>query len=96
MKQRLFRHDSSGIYLSKSLTVNQPPSAYKQALSWLVYKCHKSYFSSASRRSSDAGAFLYTYTIKPPALRVVPHPALALDNKTSNAIISVGPKPHYI
>ena len=39
---------------------------------------------------------LYTYTIKPPALRVVPHPALALDNKTSNAIISVGPKPHYI
>ena len=24
---------------------------------------------------------LYTYTIKPPALRVVPHPALALDNK---------------
>lgn len=40
--------------------------------------------------------FLYTYTIKPPALRVVPHPALALDNKTSNAIISVGPKPHYI
>ena len=38
---------------------------------------------------------LYTYTSKPPALRVVPHPALALDNKTSNAIISVGPKPHY-
>ena len=39
---------------------------------------------------------LYTYTIKPPALRVVPHPALALDNKTSNAIISVGSKLHYI
>ena len=41
-------------------------------------------------------SFLYTYTIKPPALRVVPHPALDLDNKTSNAIISVGSKPHYI
>ena len=40
--------------------------------------------------------FLYTYTIKPPALRVVPHPALALGNKTSHAIISVGPKLHYI
>lgn len=46
--------------------------------------------------SNLGGFFLYTYTIKPPALRVVPHPALALDNKTSNAIISVGPKPHYI
>ena len=44
----------------------------------------------------QAHTLLYTYTIKPPALRVVPHPALALDNKTSNAIISVGPKPHYI
>ena len=32
---------------------------------------------------------------KPPAMQVDPHPALALDNKTSNAIISVGPKPHY-
>ena len=41
----------------KSLTVNRPPSAYEQALSWLVYKRHKSSFSSASRRSSDAGAF---------------------------------------
>lgn len=39
---------------------------------------------------------LYTYTIKPPAMRVVPRTALALDNKTSNVIISVGPKPHYI
>ena len=46
-------------------------------------------------RIEKQGNFLYTYTIKPPALRVVPHPALALDNKTSNAIISVGPKPHY-
>ena len=48
------------------------------------------------RENGQGGIFLYTYTIKPPALRVVPHPALALDNKTSNAIISVGPKPHYI
>ena len=45
---------------------------------------------------SDVPAFfsciLYN---KPPAMQVDPHPALALDNKTSNAIISVGPKPHY-
>lgn len=40
--------------------------------------------------------FLYTYTIKPPAMLVVPLTALALDKKTSNDIISVGPKPHYI
>ncbi len=39
---------------------------------------------------------LYTYTIKPPAMLVVPLTALALDKKTSNDIISVGPKPHYI
>ena len=38
--------------------------------------------------------FLYIHTIKPPAMRVVPQSALALDKKTSNAIISVGPKPH--
>ncbi len=29
-------------------------------------------------------------------MQVDPLSALALDNKTSNAIISVGPKPHYI
>ena len=40
--------------------------------------------------------FLYAYTIKPPAKLVVPLTALALDKKTSNDIISVGPKPHYI
>lgn len=40
--------------------------------------------------------FLYAYTIKPPAMLVVPLTALALDKKTSNDIISVGPKPHYI
>ena len=39
---------------------------------------------------------LYAYTIKPPAMLVVPLTALALDKKTSNDIISVGPKPHYI
>ena len=33
---------------------------------------------------------------KPPAMQVDPLSALALDNKTPNAIISVGPKPHYI
>lgn len=33
---------------------------------------------------------LYAYTIKPPALLVVPQPALALDNKTSNVIIKCG------
>ena len=33
---------------------------------------------------------------KPPAKLVVPLTALALDKKTSNDIISVGPKPHYI
>ena len=41
-------------------------------------------------------SFLYAYTIKPPAKLVVPLTALALDKKTSNDIISVGPKPHYI
>ena len=39
--------------------------------------------------------FVYN-TIKPPAMRVVPSPALALDKKTSCAIISVGLKLHYI
>ena len=43
-----------------------------------------------------SGTFLYAYTIKPPAMLVVPLTALALDKKTSNDIISVGPKPHYI
>ena len=41
-------------------------------------------------------ALIFVLAIKINHLRVVPHPALALDNKTSNAIISVGPKPHYI
>ena len=41
-------------------------------------------------------SLLYAYTIKPPAMLVVPLTALALDKKTSNDIISVGPKPHYI
>lgn len=45
---------------------------------------------------SEAFPFLYAYTIKPPAMLVVPLTALALDKKTSNDIISVGPKPHYI
>ena len=40
--------------------------------------------------------FLVSYTNKPPAMRVDPLSALALDNKTSNVIISEGPKPHYI
>ncbi|MFR8798842.1 MAG: hypothetical protein ACLVGQ_07010 [Blautia massiliensis (ex Durand et al. 2017)] len=62
MKQRPLRHNSAGIYLSKSLTVNRSPSAYEQALSWLVHKRHKSYFSSASRRSSDAGAFVCRFS----------------------------------
>ena len=32
---------------------------------------------------------------KPPAMQVDPLSALALDKKTSCAIISEGPKPHY-
>mgnify|MGYP001716895237 CR=1 FL=1 len=47
-------------------------------------------------RNLRRGLFLYAYTIKPPAKLVVPLTALALDKKTSNDIISVGPKPHYI
>ena len=48
------------------------------------------------QKSYISAFFLYTYTIKPPAMLVVPLTALALDKKTSNDIISVGPKPHYI
>ena len=47
-------------------------------------------------KQADSETFLYAYTIKPPAMLVVPLTALALDKKTSNDIISVGPKPHYI
>lgn len=48
------------------------------------------------QKSYISAFFLYAYTIKPPAMLVVPFTALALDKKTSNDIISVGPKPHYI
>ena len=48
------------------------------------------------RQGGSSLFFLYAYTIKPPAKLVVPLTALALDKKTSNDIISVGPKPHYI
>ena len=42
VKQKLLRHNSAGIYLpKKALAVNRPPSAYEQALSWLVHKTYK-------------------------------------------------------
>ena len=49
-----------------------------------------------TRKCGVSVLLLYAYTIKPPAMLVVPLTALALDKKTSNDIISVGPKPHYI
>ena len=59
-------------------------------------KIHKGQYETAVNRNVCSSLFLYTYTIKPPAMLVVPLTALALDKKTSNDIISVGPKPHYI
>ena len=46
-----------GFTCQKSLAVNRPPSAYEQALSWLVHKTYKTHIKSASHRTSEAGAF---------------------------------------
>jgi len=44
--------------------------------------------SIRNRSHNDFGYFVIVYhTIKPPAMRVVPSPALALDYKTSRVII---------
>ena len=81
MKPKAFRHNSAREFSAKkSLTVNRSPSAYEQALSCLVHKYYKSSFRSASRRSSDAGAFACRFFREfprtvPPTAFVSVHPS---------------------
>ena len=63
VKHRGFLHNSAGIYLpKKSLAANRPPSAYEQALSWLVHKTYKTHIKSASHRTRKLALFLVVFS----------------------------------